>query len=62
MRGSRKFFQSGSKVDNVFFIYLFLDDDKGIEDTNTAINGPSSTAGLVAWGIGPVLQRNPIFL
>ena len=36
MRGSRKFCQRGSKFDNIFLI------DKGIEDTNTAINGPSS--------------------
>ena len=39
------FFQSGSKADNFFFSFL---DDKGIEDTNTAINEPSSTAVLVA--------------
>ena len=38
------------KLITFFFIHLFIffDDDKGIEDTNTAINGPSSTAGLVA--------------
>ena len=38
MRGSRKLYQWRSKFDNVFFIF-----DKGIEDLNTAINGPSST-------------------
>ena len=35
MRGSRKFCQRGSKYD-------FLVDGAGIEDPNTAINGPSS--------------------
>ena len=37
MRGSRTFFKRGAKFDDVFFLV-----DKGIEDTNTAINGPSS--------------------
>ena len=37
MRRSRKFFQRGSKFDNHFFLV-----DKGIEDPNIAINGPSS--------------------
>ena len=37
MHGSRKFFQRGSKFVNFFFLV-----DKRIEDTNTAINGPSS--------------------
>ena len=36
MRGSRKFCQRRSKFDKVFFF------DEGIEDQNTAINGPSS--------------------
>ena len=36
MRGSRKLCQRGSKFDNVFLV------DAGIEDPNTAINGPSS--------------------
>ena len=36
MRGSRKFFQRGFKFDNFLLV------DKGIEDPNTAINGPSS--------------------
>ena len=35
MRGSRKFCQRGSKF-NVFFLV-----DEGIEDPNTAMNGPS---------------------
>ena len=42
MRGSRKFCQKGYKFDNVFFLFLFLVDE-GIEDLNTAINGPSLT-------------------
>ena len=36
MRGSRKFCPRGSKFDNFFLV------DDGIEDPNTAINGPSS--------------------
>ena len=36
MGGSRKFCQRGSKFDNAFFLV------EGIEDPNTAINGPSS--------------------
>ena len=36
MRESRTFFSEGSKFDDFFLV------DKGIEDTNTAINGPSS--------------------
>ena len=36
MPRSRKFFQRGSKFDNVFFLV-----DKGMEDTTTTINGPS---------------------
>ena len=36
MRGSRKFCQRGSKFE-VFFAFLV---DEGIEDPNTAINGP----------------------
>ena len=45
MRRSRKFFQRGSKFDNVFFFFFFfffILFDKGIEDTNTAKNGLSS--------------------
>ena len=61
MRGSRKFFQSGSNFDYVFFLV-----DDGREDPNTTISGPSSNAGLVVlWlysGSGPVLLRNSIFL
>ena len=38
MRGSVKFSQRGSKFDNVFFLV-----DEGIEDPNTAINGPTSS-------------------
>ena len=51
MRGSRKFCQRGSKFDKVFFFFLV---DEGIEDSNNAINGPSSArqftfnGGLVA--------------
>ena len=41
MRGSRKFFQRGSKFNNIFFIFFSV--HKEIEDPNTAINGPSST-------------------
>ena len=36
IRKSRIFFQSGSNFDNVFFV------DKGWEDPNTTISGPSS--------------------
>ena len=36
-----KNFQRGSKFYNDFFVVVFLV-DKGIEDPNTAINGPSS--------------------
>ena len=39
MRGSRKFCQRGSKFDN-FFYCIFLA-DRGIEDPNTALIGPS---------------------
>ena len=41
MRGSRKFYQSGSKFDklNVFFILV----DEGIEEPNITMNGPLST-------------------
>ena len=43
MRGSRKFLQRVSKCDNVFFFSLFFFlVGKGIEDTNTAINGPQA--------------------
>ena len=42
MRGSRKFCQRGSKFDNIFLLFLFFLVDEGIEDPNTAINGPSS--------------------
>ena len=37
MREPRKFFQRGSKFDKKFFLVY-----KGIEDTNTVINGQSS--------------------
>ena len=40
VRGSRKFCQSGSKFDNYIYIFFFV--DEGIEDPNTAINGPLS--------------------
>ena len=36
MRGSRKFYQRGSKFDNVFFV------DEWRKDQNTTISGPSS--------------------
>ena len=39
MYGYKKFCQRGSKFDNVFCVFLV---DEGIEDRNTAINGPSS--------------------
>ena len=50
MRGSRKFCQRGSKFDYVFFLFLFFVFlvVEGIEDPNTAINGPSSTRQLNA--------------
>ena len=41
MRGSRKFYQTGSKFDNVFLLFFFSI-DKGIEDPKTTINRPSS--------------------
>ena len=37
MRVSRKFYQRGSKFDNVFFV------DEWRKDQNTTISGPSST-------------------
>ena len=37
MRGSRKFFQRGSKFDNVFFVCFFVDEGK--KDPNTTIIG-----------------------
>ena len=37
MRGFRKFCQSGSKFDNIYFLVV-----EGIEDPNITINGPSS--------------------
>ena len=40
MRGSRKFFQRGSNFDYVYF-FIFLV-DKGREDSNITISGPSS--------------------
>ena len=48
MRGFREFCKRGSKFDHVFFYsFLFLVDE-GIEDSNTAINGPSSTRKGIA--------------
>ena len=38
MRGSRKFCQRGPNLITFFFLFLL-----GIEDPNTAINGPPST-------------------
>ena len=46
MRGSRKFCQSGSNFDNVFFLV-----DEGREDPNTTISGPSLAR-----------QRNAIYM
>ena len=40
MRGSRKFFQSGSNFDNVFFSSFLVDEER--EDPNIIISGPSS--------------------
>ena len=37
MRGSRKFCQRGSNIDNLFFLF-----DEGRNDKNTTISGPSS--------------------
>ena len=42
MRGSRKFCHSGSKFDDVFFLFCFSLNDEGIEDPNVTINGQSS--------------------
>ena len=43
MRRSRKFCQRGSKFDNVFFLFCFVFlVVEGIEDPNTAKNGPTS--------------------
>ena len=43
MGRSRKFCQRGSKFDKVFFFQLMgVGGGGGIEDPNTAINGPSS--------------------
>ena len=40
MRGSRKFYQRGSKFDNVFFFFFFVVEWR--KDQNTTISGPSS--------------------
>ena len=40
MRGSRMFYQRGPNLITIFFFFFFF--DKGIEDPNTTINGPSS--------------------
>ena len=45
MRGPRRFYQRGSNFDQKIFYFVY----RGIEDPNTAINGPSS-----------VRQRNAI--
>ena len=55
LRGSRKFFQRGSKFDNVFF------NDKGIEDPNIAINVPSSAFSWRA-DDGPILNAGLVAL
>ena len=39
MRGSRKFYQRGSKFDNGFFLFFF---DEWRKDQNATISGPSS--------------------
>ena len=44
MRGSRKFSQRGSNIDKGFFLV-----DKGNEDPNTTINGPSSARQRMAF-------------
>ena len=41
MRGSRKFYQRGSKFDNVFFLFFFFVDGWR-KDQNTTISGPLS--------------------
>ena len=38
MRGSRKFYQRGSKFDSAFFLFY----DEWRKDQNTTISGPSS--------------------
>ena len=63
MRGSRKFCQGGPTLTTFFLI------DRGREDPNTDISGPSSArhgptlnAALIFRGSGPVSPRNPIVL
>ena len=47
MRRSRKFCERGSIFYKVFFFFFFfLLIDEGIEDPNTAINGPLSASDI----------------
>ena len=63
MHGSRKFCQSGSKFDNVFFFFLV---DEGIEDPNITINGQSSAhqQNTIRWWAddGPILNASLVAL
>ena len=43
MRGSRKFCQRGSNIDNGFCCFFFLVDE-GRDDPNIIISGPSSAS------------------
>ena len=61
MRGSRKFCQRGSNIDNVFFFVFFL----RFAGVTMMAQHLTFNAGLVALqffgGSGPVLVRNPIY-
>ena len=55
MRGSKKFCQRGSSFDNVFFV-LFVLFNKGRDDSNANISGPSSSRQRNAIYDGPTLN------
>ena len=40
MRGSRIFCQGGTNFDKVFYLFIYLLVDDGIENQNTTISGP----------------------
>ena len=60
MRGSRKFCQRGPNLITFFFFFFFFGD--GIEDPNTALNGPSSARQRNAIFIGPPAKRHGVSL
>ena len=56
MCGLRKFYQSGSNSDNVFYI-MFILIDEGREDPNTTISGPSSVTSETPFNFFPFKCR-----